>query len=45
MDGEKSVHAHQDLIIPVLIQCRTRESCKSKRNLGLKLHDVINSND
>ena len=30
------------VIIPVIMHCRTPESCKFKRNLGLKLHDVIN---
>ena len=36
------MYAHEGLIIPVIMYCRTRESCKFKRNLGFKLHDVIN---
>ena len=30
------------VIIPVIMHCRTPESCKFKRNLGFKLHDLIN---
>ena len=41
-DGEKFMFAHEDIIIPVIMHCRTRESCKFKRNLGFKLHVVIN---
>ena len=40
--GEKFVYAHQGIIIPVIMHCRTPESCKFKRGLGFKLHDVIN---
>ena len=32
--------AHEGIIIPVIMHCRTPESCKFKRNLGFKLHDV-----
>ena len=42
IDGEKFIYTHEGVIIPVIIHCRTPESCKFKRNLGLKLHDVIN---
>ena len=42
IDGEKFMYAHEGVIIPVIMHCRTPESCKFKRNLGLKLHDVIN---
>ena len=42
INGEKFMYAHEDVIIPVIMHCRTRESCKFKRNLGFKLHDVIN---
>ena len=40
VDGEKFVHAHEDIIIPVIVHFRTPESCKFK--LGFKQHDVIN---
>ena len=40
-DGEKFVYAHEGIIIPVIMHCRTPESCKFKRSLGFKLHDVI----
>ena len=42
IDSDKFMYAHEGLIIPVIMYCRTRESCKFKRNLGFKLHDVIN---
>ena len=42
IDGEKFMYAHEGFIIPVIMHCRTPESCKCKRNLGFKLHDVIN---
>ena len=42
IDGEKVMYAHDGVIIPVIMHCRTPESCKFKRNLGFKLHDVIN---
>ena len=42
IDGEKFMYAHEGVIIPVIMHCRTPESCKFKRNLGFKLHDVIN---
>ena len=41
-DREKCVYAHEGIIIPVIMHCRTPESCKFKRSLGFKLHDVIN---
>ena len=41
-DGEKFAYAHEVIIIPVIMHCRTPESCKFKRSLGFKLHDVIN---
>ena len=41
IDGEKFMYAHEGFIIPVIMHCRTPESCKCKRNLGFKLHDVI----
>ena len=37
IDGEKFVYAHQGIIIPVIMHCRTPESCKFKKNLGFKL--------
>ena len=42
IEGEKFVYAHEGIIIPVIIHCRTPESCKFKRSLGFKLHNVIN---
>ena len=42
IDREKFVYAHEGIIIPVIMHCRTPESCKFKRSLGFKLHDVIN---
>ena len=42
IDGEKFMYAHEGAIIPVVMHCRTPESCTFKRNLGFKLHDVIN---
>ena len=27
------------------MDCRTDESCNQKRNLGFRLHDVINTNE
>ena len=41
-DREKFAYAHEVIIIPVIMHCRTPESCKFKRSLGFKLHDVIN---
>ena len=32
----------EDVIIPVIMHCRTWEPCKFKRNLWIKLHDVVN---
>ena len=34
-----------DLALKVIIGCRTDESSNLKRNLGLKLHDVINTKE
>ena len=42
VDGEKLVYAHEGTIMPVIMHCRTPESCEFKRSLGFKLHDVIN---
>ena len=41
IDGEKFMYAHEGVIIPVIMHCRTPESCKFKRYLEFKLHDVI----
>ena len=43
IDSEKFVYAHEGIIIPVIMHCRTPESCKFKRSLGFKLHNVTNS--
>ena len=42
IDGKKFMYAHEGVIIPVIMHCRTPEPCKFKRNLGFKLYDVIN---
>ena len=42
IDGERFVFAHEGIIIPVIIHCRTPESCKIKRSLGIKLHNMNN---
>ena len=34
-----------DLALKVIIDCRTDESCSLKRNLGFKLHDIINTKE
>ena len=34
-----------DLALKVIKDCRREESCNLKRNLGLKLHDVINTKE
>ena len=34
-----------DLALKVIMDCRTDESCNLKRNLGFKLHDVINTKE
>ena len=41
IDGEKFRYAHEGIIIPVIMHCRTPELFKFKRSLGFKLHDVI----
>ena len=37
------IFLHEDLAIKKIMFCRTQESCKFKRKLGFKLHDVINT--
>ena len=34
-----------DLALKVVMDCRTDESCNFKRNLGFRLHDVINTKE
>ena len=34
-----------DLALKIITGCRTDKSCSSKRNLGFKLHDVINAKE
>ena len=41
INGEKFVCAHEGIIIPVIIHCRTPESCNFKRSLGFKLNHMI----
>ena len=42
IEGEKFMYAHDGVIIPVIMHCITPKSCKFKRNLEFKLHDLIN---
>ena len=34
-----------DLALKIIMDCKTDESCNLKRNLGFKLHDVINTKE
>ena len=34
-----------DLALKVIINCRTDESCNLKRNIGFRLHDMINTKE
>ena len=34
-----------DLVLKIIMDCRTDESCNLKRNLGFTLHDVINTKE
>ena len=36
---------HNDLALKVLMDCRTDKSCSLKKNLGFKLHNVINTKE
>ena len=36
---------HSDLTLKVIMDCRTDESCNLKRNLGFRLHNVINTKE
>ena len=36
---------HNDLTLKTITNCRTDKSCSLKKNLGLKLHDVINTKE
>ena len=36
---------HSDLALKKIMDCRTDESCNLKRNLGFRLHDVINTKE
>ena len=36
---------HIDLALKIIVGCRTDKSCSFKRNLGFKLHDVINTKE
>ena len=42
IDDEKFMYAHERAVISVIMHCSTPESSKCKRNLGFKLHNVIN---
>ena len=34
-----------DLALKIIMNCRTDKSCSLKKNLGFKLHDVINTKE
>ena len=36
---------HIDLALKIIMDCRTDKSCSLKKNLGFKLHDVINTKE
>ena len=36
---------HVDLALKIIMNCRTDESCKFKKDLGFKIHDVINTKE
>ena len=36
---------HEKLVLKVIMDCRTDESCKFKKKLGFTLHDVINTKE
>ena len=36
---------HIDLVLKVIMDCKTDKSCNFKRNLGFTLHDVINTKE
>ena len=36
---------HSDLALKIIMDCRIDESCNLKSNLGLRLHDVINTKE
>ena len=38
-------YIHIDLALKIIMNSRTDESCKFKRNLGFTLHDVINTKE
>ena len=36
---------HADLVLKIIMNCRTDESCNLKSNLGFTLHDVVNTKE
>ena len=47
-DPNKQPHRRflrNDLTLKIIVNCRTDESCTFKRNLGFRLHDVINTKE
>ena len=40
-----SIFLRSDLALKIIMHCRTDKSCNLKRNLGFKLHDVINTKE
>ena len=36
---------HSDLALKVIMDCRADESCNLKRNLGFRIHDVIDKKE
>ena len=44
-DGKKFAWAYEGITIPVIMPCRTPESCKFKGSLGFTIHYVINGRE
>ena len=41
IDNLTGMYIREDLALPIIINCRTTESCNFKRKLGFNLHDAI----
>ena len=39
------IFLHNDLALKIIMDCRTDKSCSFKKNLGFKLHDLINTKE
>ena len=42
---QRRTFLHNDLALKIIMNCRTDESCSFKRNLGFRLHNVINTKE